>query len=348
MWMHVLGRSVFAFVLLSGLLGCERESDGEVWRFAIEETRGSVQDRYAQKFADLIEERTDGEVNVKVYPYGTLGTSDQLTEQLHSGTIEFSMASPGHIGKLIPEVQVFLLHYVLSGDAEVNKRALRDNEELRDRFNDLYAEKGLKLMSIFSEGWMVWTTKKPVLKPADFEGVKIRVMTTPLLMSAYEAYGASPTPLAYSEVYSGLQLNMIDAQVNPIFAIWEMSFYEVTDYLIFPHHNQFFTTVITSQEFFRELSDSRQEMVSQTVTELHDYIFDVQRELNQKRLGKIRKNKPSMEIIHLNERQRARFEKASRPVREQYVERTGPGGREILGLLTEAVRRAEKESGEAE
>jgi tripartite ATP-independent transporter DctP family solute receptor len=328
---------------LFGCDGCDRaRSHGKtVWRFAIEETRGSVQDRYAQLFAERIEDRTDGRIDVKVYPYGTLGTSDQLTEQLHDGTLEFTMASPGHLGKLIPEVQVFLLHFVLSDKEEANKIALRDGEELRSRFNLLYGEKGLHLLSVFSEGWMVWTANKAIRRPEDFEGVKFRVMTSPLLLAAYEAYGASPTPLAYSEVYSGLQLDMIDGQVNPIFAIWEMSFYEVSDYLIFPHHAPFITTVVTGEEFFEGLPREDQRLIEETSRELHDYVFDVQNELNRERLEKIKKEKPSIEVIHLSEEERAAFRKRSLPVREQYVELAGTEGREILDLLLATVKDAE-------
>ena len=90
--------------------GCHRKIDPPVWRFAIEETSGSVQDAYAQRFKELVEEKSGGKVIVKVYPYGTLGTSDQLSELLYNGSLQFAMASPGHIGKMIPEVQVLLLH----------------------------------------------------------------------------------------------------------------------------------------------------------------------------------------------------------------------------------------------
>ncbi|MFH1300570.1 MAG: TRAP transporter substrate-binding protein DctP, partial [Planctomycetota bacterium] len=185
------------------------------WRFAIEETVGSVQHQYALKFKELVEARSDGEIEVTIYPYGTLGTSDQITEQVDMGVIQFAMASPGHLGKLIPEVQVFLLHFLFSDNDEINNSVLNEDPQLRKTFNDLYARKNFKLLSIFSEGWQVWTTKKSIQTPDDFRGVKMRVMTSPLLLAAYEAYGASPTPLPYSEVYSALQLNMIDGQENP-------------------------------------------------------------------------------------------------------------------------------------
>ncbi len=314
------------------------------WRFAIEETVGSVQHQYALKFKELIESRSGGEIEVTVYPYGTLGTSDQITELVDMGVIQFAMASPGHLGKLIPEVQVFLLHFVFSNDEEINNKVLNDNPELRRTFDELYARKRLKLLSIFSEGWQVWTMKKQIRTPEDFRGVKMRVMTSPLLLAAYEAYGASPTPLPYSEVYSALQLNMIDGQENPVFAIQEMSFYEVTDWMIFAKHAPFIATSVTNLEFFDELPAEQQQMVLDVVDELNDYIVDVQQDFNRERLELIRQRKPTLNIVTaLTPEQRSAFRKAGKPVRERFFDIAGPEGERLLDELTQAIQSAERQ-----
>lgn len=334
-------------LLLRLLTSCDPSAGRhpEIWRFAIEETRGSVQDAYAQRFAELVEERTGGEVDVVVYPIGALGTSDHITEQLHNGTLEFATSSPGHLGKLIPEVQAFLLHFVLSEDSRVNAEALKD-EELRTFLNDLYAEKGLAFLTAFGEGWMVWTTQNAVRRPEDFAGQRFRVMTSPLLIASYAAYGASPTPLPYTEVYSGLQLRMIDGQVNPIFAIEEMSFYEVTEYLIFPQHAEFITTVASNPEFLEGLSPERRRMVDEIVEQLQTEIYEVQSRYNEERLEAIRARRPEMNVIRLTESERAAFRERSWEVRERYIELAGSGGRELLAILERAVARAEAEVAE--
>lgn len=329
--------------LLFGSCGKPADSRGAGplrWRFAIEETAGSVQHRYALKFKELIEKRSNGEIEVVVYPYGTLGTSDQITELVDMRVVQFAMASPGHLGKMIPEVQVFLLHFVFSDDERINSQVLNEDTQLRRTLERLFAQKRLKLLSIYSEGWQVWTMKKPVRRPEDFRGVKMRVMTSPLLLAAYRAYGASPTPLNYSEVYSALQLNMVDGQENPVFAIQEMSFYEVTDWMIFAKHAPFITTAVTNSEFFESLTPRHRQLVLDVVDELNGYILDVQREFNQKRLTAIRRAKPGMKIIDsLTAPQRAAFRAASRPVREQFRDMTGPEGRRLLELLEQEIQR---------
>lgn len=281
-----------AFLSIAFLTGCGPASDdtsspeAEVWRFAIEESEGSVQHEYALRFKELIEQRTNGEVEVIIYPYGALGTSTHMTEQLNLGIIQFAMASPGTLGKFIPELQVFLLHFVLSEDERENQ-AILSNPDLIASFDELYAPKGLRLLSIFSEGEMVWTTDREIRNPKDFEGVKFRVMTTPLLLAAYDAYGASATPMPYSEVYSGLQLNQIDGQVNPVFAIERQKFHEVTSWMIFPGHASFITTCATNRDFFDELPSGRRKIVESVIEELDEYIFEVQTGFQTERLKSV-------------------------------------------------------------
>jgi TRAP-type C4-dicarboxylate transport system substrate-binding protein len=244
---------------------------------------------------------------------------------------------------MIPEVQVFLLHFVFSDDNDVNRRALSDPEVL-SFFGPLYEEKGLALMSIFPEGWMVWTTEKPIRRPEDFEGVKIRTMTSALPLESYAAYGASPQAMPYSEVYSALQLQMIDAQVNPVFAIEEMSFYEVTSDMIFARHAQFITTVVANPDFVEDLLPERREMVDEVVAGMQPWVFDLQRRYNEERLELIRERKPEMTFIELTEDERAAFRERSLPVRETFVEIAGDRGREALDVLLAAIAQAKRDS----
>ncbi len=208
--------------------------------------------------------------------------------------------------------------------------------------DDLYRQKDFRFLTLVPEGEQVWTTNRPVRKPADFEGMKFRVMTSPVLLESYAAYGANPTPLPYAEVYSALQLNMIDGQVNPIFAIEEMSFYEVTDYLMFPGHSQFVTTVISNGPFLDSLDPTERELLDRTVARLDDYIFKVQQEYNSERLRIIQEKKPDVKILHLTEEERAPFRVAARELQSRFSKLAGPRGEEFLDLLLREVEAASR------
>lgn len=323
-------------------------AQAEEWKFAIEEITGSVQDRYAQEFKRRIEEKTGGDVTVTIYPYGALGTSADLTELVTQGAIQFANASPGHLGTLVPEIQVFSLTYLLSENNAVNKQVLTESDVIYDTLQKDFEEKGLHLLTMYPEGEMVWTTNREVRKPADFDNFKMRVMVSPMLIEAYKAFGASPTPMPYGEVYGGLQLKQIDGQVNPIFAIEEMKFYEVSDYMIWAGQQQFTTTLVTNEDWYHgDLSDERRKMLDETIAELADYIFRVQDEYNQERLEKIKQAKPEMKMIRLSPEERAEFEKASMTARDKFIEMTGPEGEEVLKRLEAEIEAAEEKLGKS-
>ncbi|TDT43352.1 TRAP-type C4-dicarboxylate transport system substrate-binding protein [Halospina denitrificans] len=326
-------------------LAAEREPD--TWRFALEEVEGSVQDAYAKEFKRRIEEKTDGGVTVEVYPYGTLGTSSQLTELMQNGAVELAFASPGHLADAIPEVGIFTLHFILSQDPDVNREVL-SSPQTYDLFQPLYEEQDLQLLDIVQEGWMVWSADKPLRSPEDFEDFKIRTMTSPILVESYKAYGADPTPTPYSEVYSGLQLGQIDGQVNPIFAIEEMSFYEEQDVLTSARHAQFISTFAAGNDWFEGLSDERQELILEVRDNMVPWIDEKQREYNEERLQKIL-DAGGTEFVELNEDERDVFREASKNVRQIYLEQAGEKGEEILNSLLERTQKADAESqGESE
>jgi tripartite ATP-independent transporter DctP family solute receptor len=316
----------------------------ESWKFALEEIDGSVQDAYAKAFKKRIEEKSGGEVTVNIYPYGTLGTSTQLTELAANGAIQFANASPGHLGKLIPEIQVLSIPYLLSQNNECNKQILGGSEIIYENLDEKFENQGLKLLTMYPEGQMVWTTNKKITSPEDFSNFKIRVMTSPLLVRAYEAFGANPTPMPYSEVYSGLQLGQIDGQVNPIFAIEEMKFYEVQDYMIWAGQQQFTTTVVANYGFYDGLSDEHRQLVDSTVDEMVDVIFKTQDQYNKERLEKI-KQTSDIEMIHLNEEQRAVFAERAKQVEKKFVEMTGDSGEKVLNALQQEIKTCEEKMG---
>ena len=306
-------------------------------------------------------------MDVVVYPYGTLGTSTQLTEQLAMGVIEFAMASPGSLGKFIPELQIFLLHFLLP-ERQADLHRMLGDPRLVAAFDPLYAAKGLQLLAVFSEGQMAWTLKREVRRPSDFAGLKIRVMTSPILLAAYGAYAASPTPMPYAEVYSGLQLNMIDGQVNPVFAIERQKFHEVTDWLIFPGHAAFITTTAANRAFLAGLPADLHEVVTTVIHDLEPWIFREQAGLEADCLADIIRDKrrqrqtlhlvgdPAALLGNLSAEERREliddnpylqleppltaaeveaFRQASLPVRDRFLAIGGPEGRAVLDSLLE-------------
>lgn len=306
------------------------------WKYAIEEALHEVQGVYAQKFKEHVEANSDHEV--EIYPFGTLGESADTTELAQLGAIQFVDASPGFTGSLIPELQVFLLPYVLPEDPAVLADFYETSDTINNKLAAMYEEKSLKLIDMFPEGEVVMTTKEPVSSPADLDGVKFRVMTTPLLVETYDAFGATPTPLPWGEVFSSLQLNMIQGQENPMFFVESTNMYEVTDYITYTGHNTFTTAVAANLDFYEGLPDDDKALVQAAADAAYGHIIEYQKGLQEEAQAKILEAKPSMTVNVLSDEQRAPFRKAAEQVKGKYIEMTGDSGKEVLDGFIEDIK----------
>jgi len=324
-----------AFSLLFAGPGIAKE---QVWRFALEEIEGGLQHALAAKFKELMEEKSNGQIKVEVYPIGQLGTIDQMTELLQDGAIQFSMISPGHLGSFIPEVQVFSINYLFPDNMDIIRSVLKGNNDTFKVLGPHFEKKQLKLVALFSEGYHQWTTKREVRSPEDFKGLKMRVMTSPILVEAYKAYGANPTPLPFSEVYSSLQLNMIEGQENPYATIQEMKFHEVTDFMITAKHRMYVISMSTNASFFNALPEETKATVQQAVSESLDYYYGFENDFNAKRLAQIMKEKPDYKHITLSPEEIAVFKEKSKGAKEVYVKMVGKTGQEVLDAIEADIK----------
>jgi tripartite ATP-independent transporter DctP family solute receptor len=300
----------------------------DTWRYAFEESLTDVQGEYAKEFKAYIEENSDH--SLQLFPYGTLGESADIMEQAQAGILQFVDQSPGFTGALIPEAQVFFIPYLLPENHDELVSFFRNSKAINEDFVDVYAEKGLELLSMFPEGEVVITTKEPFETPDDLNGVKVRVMTNPLLVESYKAFGATPTPLPWGEVYGGLQTNIIQGQENPMFWVESAKMFEVTDVITFTGHNNFTTAVMTNKPFFDGLSDDDQALIRDGMKAAFDHIVEYQRGLGERSLEKIKEQKPEIQVNRLTQAQRQPFRDAAQEVEAKFIEMTGERGQAIL------------------
>ncbi len=301
------------------------------WRYAFEEALTEVQGVYATKFKEHIEANSDH--TVTLYPFGTLGESADIMEQAQSGILQFVDQSPGFTGALIPEAQVFFVPYLLPQDDEKLFEFFRTSKAINEMFPELYAEQGLELLKMFPEGEVCLTTQEPVKKPEDLNEVKFRVMTNPLLVEAYAAWGATPTPLPWGEVYGALQTGIIQGQENPGFFLESTKMYEVTDVITCLGHNNFTTAVMANKNFYDGLSDEEKTLVNNASEAAFDYILKYQGGLQEESLAKIKEAKPDMQINILSEEERKPFMEAATEVEAAFAEMTGESGKKILDQM---------------
>ncbi|PHQ15469.1 TRAP transporter substrate-binding protein [Marinobacter profundi] len=298
------------------------------WRYAHEEYEGDVQDVFAYKFKEYIEENSDH--TLQVYRFGELGESDDIMEQTQAGILNFVNQSPGFTGALIPEAQIFFIPYLLPTDMDTVVEFFNESKAINEMFPKMYAEHGLELLKMYPEGEMVVTLDEPATSPEEFSNKKIRVMTNPLLSETYDAFGATPTPLPWGEVYGALQTNMIQGQENPIFWIESGGLYEVSPNLIFTGHGWFTTAMMANQNFYDGLSDGDKKLVQDAADFAYTEILEHIDGLADEALAKIQKASDKVTVTRLNEEQIETFRARAPQVEKKFIEMTGKRGEELL------------------
>ncbi|MBM1143825.1 TRAP transporter substrate-binding protein DctP [Alcanivorax sp. ZXX171] len=323
-----------------GLLAFSAGAAAETWRIGLEEIEGSVQHRYAEQFKELVEEQSDGDITVQLLPYGTWGsTYSSLYDAVQGGAIQMGFGS-GALGGTVPESQLLNLNFIMPADQLETAKVLNSDAFLNsEAWQQSFRQRDLVPLAELPEGYQVWTANKAIQTPADMKGVNIRVMDNSLLRSTYKAYGATPTTIAYGELYSALQQGQADANIQPVFAHEEMGFYEVQSHMIFARQSQFVATLMGNADWYDGLSDARRAMLDKVTGKLVRAGHDMQTRFNQERLETI-KSKSDITIIELDDAQRDAFRKLAKPVRQTYIDEVGERGEQSLNILLKAFKKA--------
>lgn len=310
------------------LFGMSAAAYSANWRYAHEEFEGDVQDVFAVAFKEHVEANSDH--TVQIYRFGELGESDDIMEQTQAGILQFVNQSPGFTGALIPEAQIFFVPYLLPTDEETVIQFFNNSTAINETFPELYAEQGLELLKMYPEGEMIVTLDEPFTSPEDLRGKNIRTMTNPLLSETYRAFGATPTPLPWGEVYGGLQTGILQGQENPIFWIESGGLYEVSPNLVYTGHGWFTTAMMANQDFFDGLSEEDQQLVREASEHSYEVIIEHISGLAEESLNKIQEASSEVTVTRLNEEQIEAFRERAPQVEERFIEMTGERGSELL------------------
>lgn len=319
------------------------DSEGPVvWKLAHEESEDTMYDMYAHHFADLVSEKSGGRIEVEIYPVGQLGDTGTQVELLMNNGIQLGIFASGDVGDMFPAVQALSLNFVFSDDDAVNSAVLTQGEATA-YLSDMFTSKNLVVYDWFSLGNMQWTSNKPLRTLDDFKGFKMRIMASPIIAANYEAFGASPTPMAFMETYSGLQLKTVEGTEQPLNAIEEMKFYEVQDYITLSNHAQMASFMAMNQDFYNGLSDDDKALLEEIMPEMEQFAEETLQTVLTEKFEIIQEKKPDIVVEELTDAERQAFIEASMPVRDRIEEFAGEDGPTVLNLLLADVEKYEAE-----
>lgn len=322
--------------------GSEYTGGPHEWRFVTEETEGQVQYVYAEEFADLIHEKSGGQITIDVYGFGELGSEVDQVEQLQTQIVEFAIISPGFTGTLVPEGNLFALQFLFPDDNEVTQQILDESEAINVHLREQYEQHSITPLAFWTEGAMAWTGSSPLQNPDDFSGFQMRTQESPLILRSYEAYGANPTAMSWGELYTGLQQGAVDGQENPLFFIEDANFNEVQDHLTVSRHNHYVTMTTVNTEFYEGLDEETRALIDETTEEMRERAFEIQEEQNGVALDLIEEDTDNpTEVYELSEEERDQFRELAIPVRDYFRENGGDNAEMILDMLEEEIAEIE-------
>ena len=214
----------------------------------------------ALKFKEELEARSNGDITLVIYPNSTLGADRDLVEGMQMGTVDFGLIA-GVLGNFEKSIGLLELPYLFNSQEEFNK--VIHGAIGQEISENVCKAANIRLLNWWDRGPREVTSNKPINSLADLKGLKIRLPQIPAMMVTWQAMGANPTPMAWNEVYTALQQNVIDAQENPIPFIYGGRIHEVQKYLAFTDHKYEYVTIAMSEKRWQSLNEAQRKILAE-------------------------------------------------------------------------------------
>lgn len=268
----------------------------------------------AEKFKELVEEKTDGSVVIDIHPNATLGSEADVVEQIMDGSVEMTTLAPdSSYANTVPEMNVFGLPYLFR-DAEHVYNTL--DGEIGQELLDLGSDHGIKGLGYWEVGFRHITNNSNEIKtPEDMKGLKIRVQPAPVWENHMKALGASPTPVDFNELYSALDQGIVDGQENPLPTIDSMKLYEVQKFVTLTAHTYNPAIVLMNEGVWNNLEEDQQVAIEEAVKETTTYHRELLAEKEEEIIQTLEENG-----VTITEPNREAFEQATSEVKDSVKE----------------------------
>ena len=275
----------------------------------------------ANEFAARVNETLKGKVKVVVFPSAQLYGDNQAIEALSAGFIEMAAPSSAKFVGSVPALQLFDMPFLFPNIETVHKVV---DGPIGDDIRAMFIKRGLgiKLMTFWDNAFKQFSSNvRPLIKPADFKGVKFRIMSSDVLEAQMSGLGGVGLKLPFSEVYNALEQGVVDGQENTASNIYTKKFHEVQKYLTFSNHGYLGYAVIMNQKFWDKLPADVQKTISKILTEVTALERQKAVELDKEQSILIRdyaKKSKRLKIYDLKPAQTAGLQKAMKPVHDKF------------------------------
>lgn len=280
----------------------------------------------ARKIKEIVEARSNGEMQVQIFTDSQIGDQRTMVENLRLGVQEMTWVTVGFFGSYEPILNVVESGYLFRDSAHSYKVF---DGPFGDEIRSLVEKHGVKLLGYYEAGMRhVTNSVRPVVTPADLNGLKIRTPQAKYHLNTLKLMGANPVAMPFSEVYTAVQQHVVDGQENPMSNIYNSKIYEVNKYISLTGHLHLTHMVLYSGRLFSRLSPEQQKILSDAVKESQD----VQRaavRADDTRLLDIMVKAGAQS----NQADRAAFRNAVLPLRDEAIKEFGPKAKQWIDMI---------------
>ncbi len=323
--------AIVAALILSFSVGIgNAAAKSQSFNISVDASDNEIISKFAQKLKQEMENRSKGEIIAKVYTNGTLGGDAEALQSCADGSIAFVLSTTAPQVNMMHELAMFDLPNLYTNIGEF--RALFDNKTFMTKLSSIYTKNGFHLLGIADSGFRVMTSNKKVTELSNMKGIKIRTMQNANHIAIWKSYGANPTPMAFGEVYIGLQQGTIDAQENPIEVAVAGKFYEQQKYMILTNHLPHAIVCLMSGMAYDKLPKDLQKVVDDSGKIATKYTRELSDEQNKEQTNFVKKH--GMQVIELPASVHHDMRKAASPIYDSIKNQVGS---ETISLLLKTV-----------
>lgn len=272
----------------------------------------------ATRLAELVKERTNGRIQIKPFNDSTLAKGErEMLEGLQQGTIDIYVGSTGPVGNFSPSMLIVDIPFLFRDNAHVDK--VLDGEIGKQLLADV-DKAGFKGLAFWENGWRHLTNSKVAARtPQEAKGLKLRTMENKAHILAFKTAGLNPTPMAWSEVYSALQVGVIDGQENPVAAFYTYKLYETQKYFTLTNHVYSPALVLFSMKKWNRIPKADQEIIVQAAQEVALFERKFNRDAEEQKL----KEMEGKGLVVVRDPDIAAWKNAMRPAYDEFAKQFG-------------------------
>lgn len=289
-----------------------------------------------EKVAALVKERTNGEVELQLFPASQLGNARQMVEGAQLGSSEGTVMPAAFLGGFNPVVSVLDLPFLLPED-RAKSQELRSGP-FGKAVLDSFSKRGLVALTIWPNGRKSMTSNKPLTSVPAFMGQKFRVMDSKILIQQFAGVGAAAVSIPFGELYTALQTGVVDGQENPLDTIATMKYNEVQKDLVVSNHGAMEDIVLFNPAWWNALPAQHRDVITKAFDEVRPQVEEMKEAVQVESLNKMKA--AGMQVRSLSEDERAKWRGAMYPLAKQaYVERAGADGTKVMEIYDAEMKR---------